>query len=117
MGLDQYAFVKTNDGDQDEEISYWRKHNRLQGWMKNLWLEKGGEGEFNCVDLELTTEDIDNLEEAIKNKSMPETTGFFFGNDSYEDYEEWYMSTDIEFINKARKVFENGDKLIYTCWW
>ena len=69
MGLDQYAYrVKANG--EPFEIAYWRKHNRLQGWMENLWVEKGkpniqkhpdtGEliDEFNCVDMELTWEDI-----------------------------------------------------------
>ena len=39
MGLDQYAY-RIKEG-QGFEIAYWRKHNRLQGWMENLWVEKG----------------------------------------------------------------------------
>ena len=33
MGLDQYAFSENKDGERTE-IAYWRKHNRLQGWME-----------------------------------------------------------------------------------
>jgi hypothetical protein len=45
-----------NEWDDTIELAYWRKHPNLQGWMQELYYEKGGEGEFNCVDLELTLE-------------------------------------------------------------
>ena len=49
MGLDQFAYkVK---GDERTELHYWRKHNRLQGFMEALYAKKNGNGEFNCVDL------------------------------------------------------------------
>lgn len=118
MGLDQYASqVK---GEDAQELAYWRKHNRLQGWMEDLYARKGGEGEFNCVDLELTEEDLDELESAIDNRNLPETGGFFFGSDSYSDYEdeEWgYLNTDREFIEKAREALGEGWKVVYSCWW
>ena len=42
MGLDQYAYASTEIKSEDrEELSYWRKHNRLQGWMEALWEDKG----------------------------------------------------------------------------
>ena len=83
MGLDQYAYAKpSEDSEEQTELAYWRKHNRLQGWMEELYTRKGGMKEFNCVDLEMTEEDINDLENAIDNKSLPETGGFFFGNDS-----------------------------------
>jgi len=123
MGLDQYAFIEI-DG-KDQEIAYWRKHNRLQGWMENLWLSKGGlaqggRGEFNCVRLFLTAEDIDDLERAIKNRDLPQTQGFFYGPDSYlRDGNETYpdYENDIAFINKARESLKKGQNVYYTCWW
>ena len=70
MGLDQYAEARkgeptiNEDGDKEwadyYELAYWRKHPNLQGFMEEKWC---GEGEFNCADLELTLEDIDELEE------------------------------------------------------
>ena len=118
MGLDQYAAVKDENG-ETQELAYWRKHNRLQGWMEELYTRKGGMKEFNCVDLELTEEDINDLENAIDNKSLPETGGFFFGNDSYSDYEgEYgYKETDVDFIKKARQILESGNRVVYSCWW
>jgi hypothetical protein len=119
MGLDQYAYSEDSNGERTE-IAYWRKHNRLQGWMENLYTDKGGMEEFNTVDLELTLEDLDVLESTMMNKLLPETGGFFYGNDSYEDYESeeyGYKSDDEMFINKAREELNKGNKVIYFCWW
>ena len=118
MGLDQNAFSVDKNGER-VEIAYWRKHNRLQGWMEERYANKGGKEEFNCVDLELTEEDITDLETAIEERELPETGGFFFGNDSYSDYEgEYgYKETDVDFIKKARQILESGNRVVYSCWW
>ena len=58
------------------ELAYWRKHPNLQGWMESLWHVKGNDGEFNCEDLELTLDDLDNLEKTLDNEALPETAGF-----------------------------------------
>jgi len=132
MGLDQTAFTRLK-GHEDMEIACWRKHNRLQGWMERLWKERGSEGgtdticgenSFNCVDLRLTEDDIDALEEAINNRDLPETGGFFFGTDSYESYEDtgggkWKSDAerDREFITAARKALHVGLAVFYSCWW
>ena len=70
MGLDQYAYVSNNGKHDDDsrDIFYWRKHNRLHGWMEQLYRTKGGNKEFNCADVELTLEDIELLESTILNK-------------------------------------------------
>lgn len=123
MGLDQYAHAFDNNGER-EELAYWRKHPNLQGWMENLWHERGcpgqpdepnsiGMSDFNCIPVELTSEDIDNLENAINGKNLPETTGFFFGNDS-DDY---YREKDLEFCRKAREALAAGLHVEYNSWW
>ena len=95
MGLDQYAYElgeKTPEGQPNDfrhgpydyraEIGCWQKHNRLQGWMEDLYREKGGTGVFNAnAKVELTGEDLDNLEKAVENEDLPGTGGFFFGAD------------------------------------
>ena len=131
MGLDQYAYRIKNG--EALEIAYWRKHNRLQGWMENLWIEKGkpnpqtdpntGEvfDDFNCVDLELGWEDIIRLSDEIKNRRLPETGGFFFGGDSYDyrndrgDYQD--LKEGLIFLETARMVLDAGDKVVYSSWW
>lgn len=121
MGLDQFAYAVDNSGEK-EELAYWRKHPNLQGWMSDLWEEKGrpgftdGEdivGDFNCIPLELTREDINDLEDAILNNILPKTVGFFFGNDSDDHYKE----QDLEFIKRAKKALDSGLNVYYDSWW
>lgn len=117
MGLDQYAY--SIKGEEQTEIAYWRKHNRLQGWMEELYRNKGGKEEFNCKDIELTLEDLDDLSEAVVNRKLPETQGFFFGEDSYKSPEllKEREDRDYRFICDARQAIRDGNKVIYTCWW
>jgi len=114
MGLDQFAFIRESE-DSKTEISYWRKHPNLQGWMENLWNRKGNTGTFNCVDLELTLGDIDQLEEDIRNGTVAglETAGFFFGGPS-DDY---YTEQDLQFVEKAREALTEGKPVFYSSWW
>ena len=116
MGLDQYAVARKAEY-EDEELMYWRKHNRLQGWMEELWYDTGNKGVFYCVDLILTKQDILDLEEDIKGKKLPKTSGFFYGLDSYEEYEEYYKKADLLFIKRAKEAIKAGKEVIYSCWW
>ena len=139
MGLDQYAVARkgeprkvpqtwtTTDADGNEkevveyynewddsiELAEWRKHPNLQGWMQELYYEKGGEGEFNCVDLELTLENLDALEATLDEEELPETVGFFFGGNADDHYAE----ADREFIVQARAAIKEGYKVFYSSWW
>lgn len=142
MGLDQYAYSASKAGQYNEfwetaefdadtrehvnrnvkkphEISYWRKHPNLQGWMCKLWerkmrqQNKSTDRSFNGIELELTWEDLDELERAIDNNRLPSTTGFFFGNDS-SDY---YREHDLAFIKNARAEIFMGLKVFYNSSW
>ena len=123
MGLDQYATARKGEPQQDAEgytyyedtmeLAYWRKHPNLQGWMESLWHVKGNSGEFNCVDLELTLDDLDSLEKSLENEAWPETVGFFFGGDADDHYAE----ADREFIVAARAAIKQGYTVIYSSWW
>jgi hypothetical protein len=94
-----------------EEFFYWRKHPNLHGWMEELYREKGGESDtFNCTPVVLTTEDLDNLEAAIKGGELPNTNGFFFG-ESEGDEEE--INEDLRFVTEARNSIAEG----YTVWY
>ena len=128
MGLDQYAYKRKVEWEddyktrilRDEQIMYWRKHNRLQGYMENLWHEdeEYGSAIFNGQDLYLRLDDILKLEEAITNKKLPETGGFFFGGDSYQDYKEWgYEESDLEFLKLAKQAIDDGYDVVYNCSW
>ena len=123
MGLDQYANARKGEAITDDEgytyyedsmeLAYWRKHPNLQGWMRDLYYEKGGEGEFNCVDVELTLEDLSALEESLDDEALPETAGFFFGGNADDHYAE----ADREFIVAARAAIKQGYTVVYSSWW
>jgi len=123
MGLDQYAYKVKRDYNHEAktetitkvEIAYWRKHNALEGYMSALFKSNGGNGEFNCRTLPLDNDDLDELEETINNKELPETEGFFFGNDTSKDEE--CNAQDKLFIEDARKALKDGWEIEYTSWW
>lgn len=127
MGLDMYAWgVDANDvarflnhtSDEPkvhvEELCYWRKHHDLHGWMERLYQLRGGTETFNCIKLRLELEDLDNLEADLKARSLPETTGFFFGNNPPDEETDSY---DFEFIAKARQYIDGGGAVFYDSWW
>ena len=141
MGLDMYAYLAARAGQQAEfyegheydkdigeyvnsnvnrprEIAYWRKHPNLHGWMAQLWLRREGNAlretdNFNGIELELTAEDLDELELAVKNNELPATSGFFFG-DGADDY---YKPSDLKFIQAARAEMFLGLKVFYNSSW
>jgi hypothetical protein len=138
MGLDQYAYVASRAGQHDDfydgayyedkskelinpiitkprEIAYWRKHPNLQGWMQKLYYSKGGTGDFNGDELELTFEDIQQLERDIldSNVAKLDTKGFFFGEAS-DDY---YRDQDLEFVKQAKAELFCGLKVFYNSSW
>jgi hypothetical protein len=114
MGLDQSAFYKDAE-DERVEIQYWRKHNALQGWMEKLWRKKGGTGEFNCTPVELTKDDLADLQDTVVNNELPETCGFFFGGDSRLDDDQ--KGATLDFIKDANKLIDSGEKVFYDSWW
>ena len=123
MGLDQYAYTVDNNGER-EDLMYWRKHPNLQGWMEHKWREKGcpgkaadphpmGLSDFNCTPVELTAQDLVELEADVNGAALPSTEGFFFGDDS----DEYYKEKDLEFIKKAREAIDAGLPVFYDSWW
>ena len=136
-----YAYVAARAGQQDEfyegaeldpdtreyvnpdvnkprQIAYWRKHPNLHGWMAQLWLRREGNelretDNFNGIELELTAEDLDDLEYAVQNDRLPSTTGFFFGNEA-DDY---YKPSDLKFVQEARAEMFLGLKVFYNSSW
>jgi hypothetical protein len=123
MGLDMYAFstkakpatevdFSTKNFDV-EEIHYWRKHPNLHGWMQGLYDEKGGTSDsFNGDCVVLDSEDLDNLEQDIKDGNLPDTSGFFFGQTDGDE-----VDGDLEFVAKAREAIKEGKTVYYTSWW
>lgn len=101
----------------------------MQGWMEKLWHKKTGvphntadqfiednsPSDFNCVELELTWDDIDQLEQDINSGRVANlgTTGFFFGNPS----DEYYYEQDLDFCREAKANLFLGLKVFYNSSW
>lgn len=137
MGLDMYAYTAARAGQQNDfyesstwdpevkesvnptvvkprEIAYWRKHPNLHGWMEQLAESKNLKyNSFNGIELELTWEDLDELERAVTNNQLPSTRGFFFG----EDADEYYRESDLKFIREAKAELFLGLKVFYNSSW
>ncbi len=116
MGLDQYAYKILNytpasSVDFEKEffekeyvdLFYWRKHYKLQDWMYELYIQKGGLGEFNCNTLLLTIDDIKNLE-----------LWTLEGNNESNDYEKKNV---LEFCRLATNAIIEGYSIVYDSWW
>lgn len=121
MGLDMYAFTTKTPlrtpgfrmPEDSQEIASWRKHPNLHGWMEELYRSQGGKATcFNCVNVPLSADDLDALEEAVLADELPPTTGFFFGESCAEDKED-----DLAFIARARECLAAGQSVFYTSWW
>lgn len=120
MGLDSFALAKTPGNIVEPiEFAYWRKHNSLHNWMTNLAIARGivkDPTEFNCVELRLTEEDIDNLEKEIMAGTLVTTNGFFFGSTD-QDHNARFYDDDMEFIKKAREYMAEGLLVVFESWW
>ena len=136
MGLDQYAYLRNKDSklngtitDEDySNIKYeWRKHARLQVFMRNLHREKNPdahEGSFglgfnNESSLELTTEDLEKLEKAIKEDFFDcfASDGYFWGQQFQEESVKEYKDQYKNFVKWARQELKDGNKVFYSCSW
>ena len=143
MGLDMYAYVgrpgqsaayQSQEGDWDRdtqewvtkgpvskpvELAYWRKHPSLHGWMEQLWVQKGMPGtgntdaDFNGIELELTWNDVDDLERAVRHGKLPFTEGFFFGKPA----DNVYYEEDLKFCLDAKAEIFLGFKVFYNSSW
>jgi hypothetical protein len=96
--------------------------------MRELYRRKGGtldpvtlEGdtymgeEFNSGQgVELTLDDLAQLERDIRALKLPITKGFFFGQ---SDIDEETQHRDLAFVWKARTAIAEGYHVFYTSWW
>ena len=126
MGLDMYAFAVSKDlvGDSQvdvkviagkQELAYWRKFNHLHGWMEKLYRTKGGmEEEFNCTTVRLNEDDLDSLEQALRNGELEAMYGFFFGSDEIDQSD---VNTTVQFIKDARQAIKDDMAVFYDNWW
>ena len=136
MGLDQYAYSRNKDSqlngtmtDEDyDNIKYeWRKHARLQVFMRDLYKEKNPDAQegsfgvgFNGDDLlELDTKDLEKLGKEIKEDYFNSFAddGYFWGQQFQEESAKEYKDQDKNFVKWARQELKDGNKVFYSCSW
>ena len=111
MGLDCFVRVSKPNQERVDEIWYGRKENEIHGWMQR---QSGvAAGDFNCVELPLTEEMLDALEQDASKGLVP-TSGFFFGSAGATD--EVLLAVQ-ELVAAARAALARGDKPYYFSWW
>ena len=128
MGLDMYACkvssknvgdievdYKFPEGEEKQELAYWRKFNHLHGWMEKLYRAKGGmEESFNCTTVRLNEDNLDSLEQTLLNDELEATSGFFFGSNELDQSD---VDTTIQFIKDARQAIKDDMVVFYDSWW
>lgn len=76
------------------ELGYWRKHPNLHGYI----VQNFAGGEDNCQPVQLSQDDMVMLIQAVKNRELPKTEGFFFGESSGSEEE---VGEDLSILTKA----------------
>ena len=116
--IDDFSFKRSQEDSEVNDLFYWRKHPNLHGFMERIWrdrCENGGASSddvFNCKPIRLRIEDIVEIEDAVKNGILPDTSGFFFGESTDERKNE-----DLEFCALAKIEIEKGRAVYYDSWW
>ena len=115
MGLDCYIHKKVTDAAGEEyskELWYGRKENAIHGWMQR---HSGIDADdFNCKDLPLTKNLMDEFAADLKASKVTSTGGFFFGGaQDQEDVRE----VGQKFLTVARQSIAAGEEPYYFSWW
>jgi len=96
------------------ELGYWRKHPNLHGFIVKNY---GGDKD-ECQRIDLNEEALRRIVAATMNKTLPVTTGFFFGSSRPEDDEETIkiMMTSIQWLT-AKEEGHNYREIYYQASW
>lgn len=102
------------------ELAYWRKFNNLHGWMERLYADKGGTDQFNCQSVQLTMDDLDQLERDVMDdplKKFRPVSGAFFGSQHALTPDD--KSNILGFVGLAKAFLRlNPEGAVYydSCW-
>lgn len=103
----------------EERLGYWRKANQIHKWF----VENVQEGEDNCKEYYVSTEQLQSLlyncKNVLANKDKAETllptaSGFFFGGTDYDDY---YFTEIEDTIKICEQAVKEGGEIYYSSSW
>lgn len=124
MGLDMYL---TGDRYRTEtreigqlkaeryHLGHWRKHHQLHSFI----VQNFDNGDDSCHEIDLGLDELHLLLEAIVNRELPHTTGFFFGESDVSDEQ---IAEDVKTIEQAIRWVETDDpghwrSVVYQASW
>lgn len=84
-------------------LGYWRKHPNLHGYIVQAFAD----GADDCQEIPLDEERLIQIIEAVRAKSLPPTTGFFFGA---SDGTEEEMNEDLAILQGALDWLREKDE-------
>lgn len=107
-------YIANKDIDfKSKEIGYWRKLYDLQDYMRNIYYERGGTGEFNCNPLILSKEDCEAVlkysKESLENIDTDD-------EDAEWDIERWKDAVEI-FERAIKETDWDNETVYYDSWW
>lgn len=131
MGLDMYLRVNDKQGNRvNSELYYWRKANQIRNWFVEHI--DGFECDSNCTeyivpeetiyqlieDIEIVLDDRNNINGTKNKEIMPTSSGFFFGN---QEYDEWYYDQLEDTHDALKEIIKDFDfskyDIVYDEWW
>lgn len=87
------------------DLGYWRKHSNLHGFIVQTFAN----GVDECQLIDLLADDIRTIIAAVEAGTLPQTSGFFFGESTGSERE-----NDIAIFEDALKWLEEKDP--QGCW-
>jgi hypothetical protein len=107
----------------EESIGTWRKANAIHGWF----IENVQEGNDDCGDYYVSEKKITELLKLVRKvlrshdkaeSTLPTTSGFFFGDQSYDEYYFEDMRHTEKILEVARKEIKDwGASIYYSSSW
>lgn len=115
MGLDIFFETLT-------EVAYFRKVNFLVAYMSTYF----GEDIENLKDYYLEEDCVEELirrcEEVLSDHStapilLPTTSGFFFGNNEYNEYYFEAVKEVLDKMNNILQRLQEGENIVFRIWY
>lgn len=119
MALRQYGIATKERIEQEtdiyatgtETLCSWRDRLNLDSWFTKLYSQKGGVGQDLCsILVKLSVQDLDRLEQAIKQNDLSSIDDLFCHFNAYDS------ETGLDFISTAKaKIKEGYTVYYYSC--